>query len=134
MFGKKDVAMKKDVALEKREIKAFLGPGSQFEGKMVFDEIVRIDGAFRGEITSRDTLIVGDSADIQAEIVVGALILSGKFKGNIKANGKVELRSPARIEGNIETPVLAIEEGVIFNGSLTMKPASGAAAEAVSKK
>ena len=129
MFGRKDVAMKKDVALEKREIKAFLGPGSQFEGKMVFDEIVRIDGAFRGEITSRDTLIVGDSADIQAEILVGALILSGKFKGNIKANGKVELRSPARVEGNIDTPMLAIEEGVLFNGTLTMKPASTPARE-----
>src|SRR5512145_1097978 len=99
MFGKKDAsAMKKDTSLEKREIKAFLGPGSQFEGKLVFDEIVRLDGAFRGEITSRDTLIVGDSADIQAEIVVGSLILSGKFKGTIKAHGKVELRSPARVE------------------------------------
>lgn len=122
MFGRKDAPMKKDTSLEKREIKAFLGPGSQFEGKLVFDEIVRLDGAFRGEITSRDTLIVGDSADIQAEIIVGALILSGKFKGNIKATGKVELRSPARVEGNIETPLLAVEEGVILNGTLAMKP------------
>lgn len=122
MFGnRKDTTMKKDASLDKREIKAFLGPGSQFEGKLLFDEIVRLDGAFRGEITSRDTLIVGDTADIQAEIVVGSLILSGRFKGNIKASGKVELRSPARVEGNIETPTLAIEEGVVFNGNLVMK-------------
>lgn len=131
MFGKKDAtAMKKDTSLEKREIKAFLGPGSQFEGKLVFDEIVRLDGAFRGEITSRDTLIVGDSADIQAEIVVGSLILSGKFKGTIKAHGKVELRSPARVEANIETPALVVEEGVQLNGTLVMKPASAPAREA----
>ena len=121
MFGRKETTMKKDVSLEKREIKAFLGPGSQFEGKLLFDEIVRLDGAFRGEITSRDTLIVGDTADIQAEIIVGSLILSGRFKGNIKANGKVELRAPARVEGNIETPTLVIEEGVLFNGNLIMK-------------
>lgn len=113
--------MKKDTSLDKREIKAFLGPGSQFEGKLVFDEIVRIDGTFRGEITSRDTLIVGDTADLQAQIVVGALIISGKLKGNIKALGRVEIRNPARIDGDIETPVLLIEEGVIWNGNVIMK-------------
>lgn len=130
MFGRKDAAtMKKDMSLEKREIKAFLGPGSQFEGKLAFDEIVRLDGAFRGEITSRDTLIVGDTADLQAQVVVGALIISGKLKGNIKAVTRVELRSPARIDGDIETPVLVVEEGVIWNGSLTMKKPEGAPRE-----
>ncbi|HAD03614.1 MAG TPA: polymer-forming cytoskeletal protein [Desulfuromonas sp.] len=127
--------MKKETPLEKREIKAFLGPGSQFEGKLLFDEIVRLDGAFRGEITSRDTLIVGETADIQAEVTVGSLILSGRFKGNIKAVGKVELRSPARVEGTIETPLLAIEEGVVFNGTLVMKKASeGTIRETETKK
>lgn len=136
MFGKKDnPVMRKETPLEKREIKAFLGPGSQFEGKLLFDEIVRLDGAFRGEITSRDTLIVGETADIQAEVTVGSLILSGRFKGNIKAVGKVELRNPARVEGTIETPLLAIEEGVVFNGTLVMKKASeGAVREAEPKK
>jgi len=136
MFGRKDeTGMRKETPLEKREIKAFLGPGSQFEGKLLFDEIVRLDGAFRGEITSRDTLIVGETADIQAEVTVGSLILSGRFKGNIKAVGKVELRNPARVEGTIETPVLAIEEGVVFNGTMVMKKASeGAVREAEPKK
>lgn len=136
MFGKKgENGMKKETPLEKREIKAFLGPGSQFEGKLLFDEIVRLDGAFRGEITSRDTLIVGETADIQAEVTVGSLILSGRFKGNIKAVGKVELRNPARVEGTIETPLLAIEEGVVFNGTLVMKKASeGTIREAETKK
>lgn len=132
MFGRKDTpTMKKDTSLEKREIKAFLGPGSQFEGKLVFDEIVRLDGAFRGEITSRDTLIVGDTADLQAQVMVGALIISGKLKGNIKAVSRVELRSPARIDGDIETPVLVIEEGVTWNGSVTMKKPENAPRESV---
>ena len=113
--------MKKEIPIEKREIKAFLGPGSQFEGKLMFDEIVRLDGTFRGEVTSSDTLIVGDAADIQAEVNVGTLILSGRFKGNIKATSRVELRAPARIEGNIETPVLVMEEGVVMNSSVIMK-------------
>jgi cytoskeletal protein CcmA (bactofilin family) len=121
MFNKKErVAMRKESPIEKSEIKAFLGPGSQFEGKLVFNEIVRLDGAFRGEITSHDTLIVGESADIQAEIQVGTLILSGRFKGSVKAKTRVELRSPAKVDGTIETPALSVEDGVNLNGTITM--------------
>jgi cytoskeletal protein CcmA (bactofilin family) len=122
MFERKDKAgMRKETPIEKSDIKAFLGPGSQFEGKLLFDEIVRLDGTFRGEVTSRDTLIVGETADLQAEVTVGTLILSGRFKGNIKATRKVELRAPAQLEGNIETPLLVVEEGVLLNSTICMK-------------
>ena len=121
MFNKKEkVPMRKEIPIEKSEIKAFLGPGSQFEGKLVFNEIVRLDGAFRGEVTSHDTLIVGESADIQADVQVGTLILSGRFKGNIKAQTRVELRAPAQVDGSIETPALSVEDGVTLNGTITM--------------
>ena len=121
MFNKKEKEpMRKETPIEKSEIKAFLGPGSQFEGKLVFNEIVRLDGAFRGEVTSHDTLIVGESADIQADVQVGTLILSGKFKGNVKAKSRVELRAPANVDGSIETPALSVEEGVVLNGTITM--------------
>ncbi len=112
--------MKKPIALDKADIKAFLGPGSRFEGKMSFDEMVRLDGIFSGEIKSSDTLIVGDSAEIDGSIRVGSLILSGSFKGEIKASTSVELRAPARVEGSIETPILKIDEKVIFNGEIKM--------------
>lgn len=122
MFGKKDKEiMRKETPIEKSEIKAFLGPGSQFEGKLVFNEIVRLDGAFRGEVSSRDTLIVGQSADIQADVEVGTLILSGRYRGNIKASSRVELRAPADVDGCIETPALSVEDGVTLNGTITMK-------------
>jgi cytoskeletal protein CcmA (bactofilin family) len=130
MFAKKETmkkAAKKEASLENSDIKAFLGPGSQFEGKLHFDEIVRLDGSFRGEIVSKDILIVGETADIQAEVSVGSLVLSGRFKGNIKAVKKVELRAPANVEGSVEAPALIIEEGVVFNGSLVMKPGGAAA-------
>ena len=121
MFNKKEKQpMRKEIPMEKSEIKAFLGPGSQFEGKLVFNEIVRLDGAFRGEVTSPDTLIVGESADLQADVQVGTLILSGRFKGNIKAKIRVELRTPAQVDGTIETPALSVEDGVSLNGTITM--------------
>ncbi len=111
---------KKIVSIEKAEIKAFLGPGSQFEGKLSFDEMVRLDGRFIGEIRSSDSLVVGDTAEIEGDIHVGCLILSGNFKGNIVASQRVELLEPAKVEGVIETPLLKIDEKVIFNGEIRM--------------
>ena len=129
MFNKKEKEpMRKETPIEKSEIKAFLGPGSQFEGKLVFNEIVRLDGAFRGEVTSHDTLIVGESADIQADVQVGTLILSGKFKGNVKAKSRIELRAPANFDGAIETPALSVEDGVILNGTISMTTGEAAPA------
>lgn len=129
MFGGKkqeQAQMKKPVSIDKAEIKAFLGPGSKFEGKLSFDEMVRLDGSFSGEIKSSDTLIVGDSAEIDGEIQVGALILSGRFVGNIVASSLVELRAPAQVKGSIQTPILKIEENVIFNGDIKMStPSAG---------
>jgi len=122
MFGNKQQgrAMKKPVAIDKADIKAFLGSGSKFEGTLSFDEMVRLDGIFSGEINSSDTLIVGETAQIDATINVGTLILSGKFKGNIIATTRVELRASARVEGTIETPSLKIDSNVIFNGEIKM--------------
>ena len=126
--------MRKETPLEKSEIKAFLGPGSKFEGKLFFDEIVRLDGTFKGEIVSKDTLIVGETADIDGDVEVGTFILSGQFKGNIKAMTRVELRRPARFEGTIESPVLVVEEGVILNGNLSMPSKGSSAVSAVEAK
>ena len=116
--------MKKPISIDKADIKAFLGPGSRFEGKMSFDEMVRIDGIFSGEIKSSDTLVAGQSAQIDGSIEVGSLILSGHFKGDIKATTSVELKAMAQVEGSIETPLLKIEEKVIFNGEIRMAKAN----------
>ncbi len=123
MFGGKKVkqtTVKKPVPMDKADIKAFLGPGSRFEGKLSFDEMVRLDGNFSGDINSSDTLIVGETAKIDGRIEVGALILSGCFTGHIIADTLVELRAPAKVEGTITTPQLKIEEKVIFNGEIKM--------------
>lgn len=111
---------KSQINIDKADIKAFLGPGSQFEGKLSFDEMVRLDGRFVGEIHSADTLVVGDTAEVEGDIHVGCLVLSGNFKGNIVARQRVELRAPANVQGTIQTPELKIEEKVMFNGEILM--------------
>ena len=108
------------VGVAKDSIQAFLGAGITFEGHMVLNENMHLDGIVRGKISAKDLLIVGKTADLQAEVSVGTLIISGRLQGSIKAKKSVELRFPAQVDGDIEAPAITIEEGVIFNGKIKM--------------
>src|SRR4030065_2319922 len=103
------------------DIKAFLGKGSEFEGKLTFNQTVRIDGNFKGQIISTGTLIIGDDAVINAEIEVGTAVISGNIVGGITAREQLELHAPAKVSGTIKTPKLIIIEGAIFDGSCQLK-------------
>lgn len=112
---------RKDYSETSGGINAFLGKGTEFDGKLIFDGVVRLDGKFKGEIISNDTLVVGESAVINAEIKVDTIIISGKISGNILANNRVEIHAPGKLFGNVKTPVFVIEEGVIFEGNCSME-------------
>ncbi|HIC84994.1 MAG TPA: polymer-forming cytoskeletal protein, partial [Desulfobacterales bacterium] len=79
---------------QKEGINAFLGEDTSFEGKLSFSGTVRLDGQFKGEIFSRGTLIVGDTAKLEATIRVGRLISSGEIKGSIIARERMEIHAP----------------------------------------
>lgn len=104
------------------EVTTLLGKGSEFEGKLTFDGTVRIDGKFRGEIFSEDTLIIGESAQVEATIDVCSVIVYGQVVGNIHARNCVELHAPARLKGNIATADLQVDKGVFWNGQVQMAP------------
>ncbi|WP_373047600.1 polymer-forming cytoskeletal protein [Vulgatibacter sp.] len=104
------------------EINAVLGRGSAFEGKLTFEGTVRIEGRFTGEIHTGDTLVVGEGAEVHAEIFAGSVVVSGgQVTGNIHARTIIELEKGARVRGNLETPALKIEKGVIFVGGCKME-------------
>jgi cytoskeletal protein CcmA (bactofilin family) len=110
-------------ALAATEITALLGPGTRFEGKLYFEGRVRIDGMFKGEIKSDDTLVIGDGAEINAEIEVATVIVrGGSVTGNIKAATSLEIHAPGKVIGNVHSPSLFIERGVEFQGSCRMDP------------
>lgn len=111
---------KKESEIKPEEIHTIIGKESAFEGKLIFDGVVRIDGSFKGNIQSKGKLLVGETAKIEAEIETGTLILSGDIKGNIVASDRIEIKSRGRFTGNITSPVLVIEEGAAFNGASTM--------------
>ena len=99
------------------ELVALLGEGAEFDGKLIFEGRVRIDGKFRGEIISDGTLVVGDRAEVEATVTVGMLVvLGGLVRGEVRAQHSVELHTPARVFGNITTPQLMIDRGVVFEG------------------
>ncbi len=93
-----------------------LGHGAEFEGKLTFAGTVRIDAKFKGSIMTNDVLVVGEHARIDADITCGTVIVHGEVNGNIKAKSAVELRHPAKMRGNVESPSLVIEKGVLFHG------------------
>lgn len=105
---------------EQAEITAFLGKGTTFKGVLSFEGTIRVDGKVEGEIVSKSTLIAGDEALLQGEVSVGTLISSGKVVGNITASQMVHVLAPGTVNGNIKTPKLIIEEGVLFDGKCEM--------------
>ncbi|MFH1915098.1 MAG: polymer-forming cytoskeletal protein [Pseudomonadota bacterium] len=102
------------------EINAFLGAGTNYQGKLNFQGAVRIDGNFHGEVVSDGTLVVGQEAVVEGQIRVGQLVLSGKLLGEVEAANKVVLHKTANLHGNIRTPVLVVEEGAVLEGQLVM--------------
>ena len=99
---------------------AFIDQGSEFTGKLSFKDTVRIDGRFEGEIDSKNTLIVGESGSVHAEIHSEVVVVLGEVKGDIVANQQVTLHKSARVVGNLWTRALVVEEGAEFTGKIEM--------------
>jgi cytoskeletal protein CcmA (bactofilin family) len=105
------------------EITTLLGRGAVFEGKLTFEGTVRIDGRFKGEVFSDDVLVIGDGAQVEATIDVGEVIIQGTVVGNITAKRAIEIHAPGRVKGDLHTPILQIDKGVIFEGRSFMEAA-----------
>ena len=100
---------------------ASLGKDTEFEGKLSFTGAVRIDGHFKGEIFTEGTLILGEAAVVESDIEASHIIISGEVHGNILAKNRIEIHAPGRVFGNIQAPVVTIDEGVVFEGNCQMK-------------
>lgn len=111
------------------DVHTLLGKGSEFEGKLSFEGQVRIDGKYSGHIATKDTLVIGEGARVNAEILAGTVIVNGTVEGNIRATVMVELHPPARVKGSIESPALSIDKGVIFEGTCKMESSPNGASK-----
>ena len=101
-------------------IKAYLGVDALFKGTLSFDGTVRIDGKFEGQVSTSDTLIIGETGDVTANIEAGTVICKGRMKGTILASKKIELHPASQITGDVQTPALNIELGAVLDGNCNM--------------
>lgn len=102
---------------------ALLGAGSKVVGTLTFSGPVQLDGEVEGEVVCKDKLVVGQAAIIKAKIAGVEVLVQGTVTGDIVASKSLALKKPAKVMGNISTQQLSVEEGVVFEGNCSMKPA-----------
>jgi len=100
---------------------AYLDAGSRISGKLSFETAARIDGQVDGEINAKDSVMIGESAVVAAQIKADSVIVAGKVSGDIVAIRRIEIRPSAKVLGNITAPTLVINEGALFEGHCAMQ-------------
>jgi len=121
--------MKKDKQTD--HISTFIGADASIEGTIDFKGTIRVDGKVKGKIVSNGgTVVVGEKASVDAELYVNVAVVMGEVNGTINAQERIEVYPPGRVGGNIQSPVISIEPGGIFNGSCKMKAPAESAGKA----
>jgi cytoskeletal protein CcmA (bactofilin family) len=112
-----------DGAVE-QEMTAHVGASTEFKGILCYDGTIRIDGKVDGEIHTEGVLLIGRTAVIRATVRAKSIVSCGTIIGNVAATEKIALLEPAVLQGSVTTPLLSMETGVRFRGSLAV-PAPG---------
>ena len=102
------------------DLNGFLDSGSNVTGELRFQTSFRVDGKFSGTVISEGELIVGQGGEVDGDLRVGQVVISGKVSGTIRASRRVHLSSSGTLLANIDTPVLIIDEGGFFQGQCSM--------------
>lgn len=102
------------------DLNGFLDAGSHVEGELRFDSAFRVDGKINGTVISEGDLVVGERGEIEGELTVGQIFISGTVRGNVLARRRIQIASNGRVYGDLETPSLVIEDGAVFEGRCSM--------------
>ena len=102
------------------EIDTILGDDINFRGKLHFKKNLKINGKFKGKIDTGGHLVIGQSAEVEADIEAGTVQVEGNLRGNINANKRIDISRSAQLSGDLRTPDLKIDSGAGFNGSCIM--------------
>ena len=101
-------------------INSIVGEGTEFRGDLKLNGLLRIDGDFTGSITTEGKILVGKNGRAECTIKAGTVVVGGIVRGNISSSEKVIVLSTGMVIGNINTPRLIVEEGVVLNGNCTI--------------
>ncbi len=97
-----------------------IGEGSIFNGRFSVNGSILIEGKFQGDIRTDDRLVVGPTGKVKTDIVARRVTVAGTLIGNITASEEVSLLHTGRVLGNISTPKLIVEPGVVTEGKVTI--------------
>jgi len=101
---------------------AFIGKGCCFDGKLSFECLVRVDGELKGEVESEQgLLIVGEQGLVDARVRVARVLAAGRVRGRVDAADKVEIKKTGIVDADIASPVLTLEAGAVFTGSVCVE-------------
>ena len=109
------------------DLNGFMDQGTEFLGELRFRDTFRVDGRVKGKIVSDNTLIVGESGVVEAEIECGVVSIRGTVTGRVHGRQRIELLSGAKVQGTLVSPKLVIEDGAFFQGDCDMTAAPRAA-------
>ncbi|MFQ5674655.1 MAG: polymer-forming cytoskeletal protein, partial [bacterium] len=101
------------------ELRGFLDQGTEIIGDLRFSDVLHFHGRFNGRVISDGELVVGESGVLEGDIEIGSLTLSGTIKGNIVARQRVHLLKTSRVIGDVCTPILRVDEGTNWEGSIS---------------
>ena len=113
------------------DLNGFLDAGSFIEGALHFEDTFRLDGRLKGHIVSRGDLVVGEHGDVEAEIEVGRIFVSGTVRGSVQAHQGVEIAAGGKLLADIETPSLVVEDGAIVQGQCDMSGRAASSGEPI---
>jgi cytoskeletal protein CcmA (bactofilin family) len=102
------------------DLNGFLDNGSNVTGELRFQTSFRVDGKFSGTVMSEGELIVGQGGEVDGDLRVGQIVISGTVSGTIRASRRIHLSSSGKLLAEIDTPVLIIDEGGFFQGRCSM--------------
>ena len=107
---------------KKHDAEKILDVDASMQGTLIFKDSVnlKISGRFEGVLNTKGNLMIGEEATVNADITGDSIIIAGHVNGNVTALKELKLISPARVVGDIRTPLLSIAEGAIFDGSSRM--------------
>ncbi len=108
------------------DLNGFLDEGTELVGELRFRNTFRVDGRVKGKIVSEHTLVVGESARIEADIDCGTVSIRGSVTGRVQGRERIEVLAGARVQGSLVSPKLVLEEGAFFQGDCDMAPAKSA--------
>jgi len=102
------------------DLNGFLDEGTELQGELRFRDVLRVDGRIKGRIVSDNTLIIGETGQVDAEIDCGVISIRGRVSGQVHGRQRIELLAGCRVQATLVSPKLVIEDGAFFQGECRM--------------